>query len=183
MTQEELSRHCDYDRTYIGKIERGTKDPSMESIIRIAEVLDVSVHLLFRDGTSKLNQISTDQEKAYEENLYKKAFMNASHLILIVDTGWNILRINEAVTEFSGHTDRDLVGIPLLKSSLWQNFDESALVLKQGLEQASWGNLFTRDLSITSHDNKKHDGTCFISPVIKNNSDQDIELYNIECYL
>jgi len=28
LTQEELSKACYYDRTYVGKIERGDKDPS-----------------------------------------------------------------------------------------------------------------------------------------------------------
>ena len=46
-TQNELSLDCDFSRSYVGKIERGDVDPSLESIQRIAEVLDVNPVLLF----------------------------------------------------------------------------------------------------------------------------------------
>jgi transcriptional regulator with XRE-family HTH domain len=47
LTQNELSLRCDFSRSYVGKIERGDVDPSLESIQRIAEALDVSPVLLF----------------------------------------------------------------------------------------------------------------------------------------
>lgn len=39
LSQEELSYECDLDRTYIGKIERGERTPSLETIDLICEVL------------------------------------------------------------------------------------------------------------------------------------------------
>lgn len=42
VTQVELSRLSNFDPTCIGKIERGDVDPSLESINRICEALDVT---------------------------------------------------------------------------------------------------------------------------------------------
>lgn len=42
ITQIELSRLSNFDSSYIGKIERGDVDPSLESINRICEALDLT---------------------------------------------------------------------------------------------------------------------------------------------
>lgn len=54
-TQEELSRECGYSTSYVGKIERGEKHPSLTTLFRLAEVLDVSVVELF-DGKNTVGQ-------------------------------------------------------------------------------------------------------------------------------
>lgn len=53
LTQIELSRRCQYEGSYLGKIERGDADPSLESILRIADALEVDPRdLLLPDGQS-----------------------------------------------------------------------------------------------------------------------------------
>lgn len=46
-SQEELASLCLLDRTYIGGIERGERNPSLKNILRIAEALAVPVTALF----------------------------------------------------------------------------------------------------------------------------------------
>lgn len=46
-TQNELSLRCDFSKSYVGKIERGDVDPSLESIQRLSDVLDVNPVLFF----------------------------------------------------------------------------------------------------------------------------------------
>lgn len=46
-SQEELADLCELDRTYIGGIERGERNPSLKNILRIAGALGVSTALLF----------------------------------------------------------------------------------------------------------------------------------------
>lgn len=42
ITQEELALRCGLDRSYIGQVERGERNISLENIYRIASGLDIS---------------------------------------------------------------------------------------------------------------------------------------------
>jgi len=43
ISQEELAHEADSNRTYISDLERGTRNPSLEVIERIAKALNVSM--------------------------------------------------------------------------------------------------------------------------------------------
>lgn len=47
ISQEGLALQCGLDRTYISGIERGTRNPSLTNILKIAAALDVSPAELF----------------------------------------------------------------------------------------------------------------------------------------
>lgn len=47
VSQESLALKCGLDRTYISGIERGTRNPSLTNIFKIAAALDVSPVELF----------------------------------------------------------------------------------------------------------------------------------------
>ncbi|WP_218627440.1 helix-turn-helix transcriptional regulator [Caballeronia sp. dw_19] len=47
LSQEEFADTCGLDRTYIGGIERGERNPSLKNILRIADALNVPVRSLF----------------------------------------------------------------------------------------------------------------------------------------
>jgi len=47
ISQEELARRSGLQRTYISDLERGTRNPSVGSIQRIAQALEVPVAKLF----------------------------------------------------------------------------------------------------------------------------------------
>ena len=49
ISQEELARRCNIDRSYMGQIERGTANPSLAVIDAIAFALMVSVSELLRE--------------------------------------------------------------------------------------------------------------------------------------
>lgn len=49
LSQEKLALACVLDRSYIGGVERGERNISLNNIYKIAEALDVSVSELF-DG-------------------------------------------------------------------------------------------------------------------------------------
>lgn len=55
LSQEQLANLCNLDRTYIGGIERGERNPALKNIQRLAEALDVSLSVLFEniEGTNK----------------------------------------------------------------------------------------------------------------------------------
>lgn len=47
ISQEELSSLCGYSSTYIGKIERGKRSPSLDTLVRIARALQVPIDSFF----------------------------------------------------------------------------------------------------------------------------------------
>ena len=48
LTQEELAERAEVHRTYLADIERGSRNPSVESVRRIAYALGVSISELFK---------------------------------------------------------------------------------------------------------------------------------------
>lgn len=48
VSQEELSKLAGFDRTYVGKIERGERNPSLETIAKLAEKLEIDLIKLFK---------------------------------------------------------------------------------------------------------------------------------------
>lgn len=48
ISQEELAARCKLHRTYVAGVERGIRNPSLKSIVKIAEGLDLAVSDLFR---------------------------------------------------------------------------------------------------------------------------------------
>jgi transcriptional regulator with XRE-family HTH domain len=52
-SQEKLADICGMDRTYIGGIERGERNVSLENILKIADAFEVSPERLFQNLASK----------------------------------------------------------------------------------------------------------------------------------
>lgn len=50
LTQEQLAELCSLSAAHIGHIERGTRTPSLDSVFKIACVLEVSVDSLLLDS-------------------------------------------------------------------------------------------------------------------------------------
>ncbi|MCI0634851.1 MAG: helix-turn-helix domain-containing protein [Actinobacteria bacterium] len=48
LSQEGLSFECDLDRTYISGIERGVRNPTVKSLVRLARALRTTPSELFR---------------------------------------------------------------------------------------------------------------------------------------
>lgn len=49
VSQEDLALRCGLDRTYISGIERGTRNPSLTNILKLAAALEVAPAELFAD--------------------------------------------------------------------------------------------------------------------------------------
>lgn len=48
ISQEDLAHRSGIDRSYMGAVERGERNPTLKNILRIADGLDVSYVELFR---------------------------------------------------------------------------------------------------------------------------------------
>lgn len=49
LSQEKLSLMADLDRTFVSKLERGTRNPTIESIFRLAEALGMLPEKLLQE--------------------------------------------------------------------------------------------------------------------------------------
>ena len=50
MTQEQLAVAADMERSYVSDLERGTRNPSVMALGRLAKALGVQPHVLLRPG-------------------------------------------------------------------------------------------------------------------------------------
>lgn len=53
LSQEQLAELCDLHPTYIGQLERGEKNASLETIMRVCDGLSVSPEVLFENIVPK----------------------------------------------------------------------------------------------------------------------------------
>lgn len=57
ISQQALAESCKVSTYYIGGIERGHNDPSLKVLAKIAESLDVPVHMLLIDPDTQVNEV------------------------------------------------------------------------------------------------------------------------------
>ena len=63
ISQEQLAELCDLHPTYIGQLERGEKNASLETIMRVSAGLNISPEILFEKIGVEINE--TFPQKIY----------------------------------------------------------------------------------------------------------------------
>ena len=58
ISQEELAHRAGLHRTYISDIERGARNPSLKTLSRLADALEISTSDLIRFGEEKTQSLS-----------------------------------------------------------------------------------------------------------------------------
>lgn len=92
ISQEELSDMCGYSSTYIGKIERGKRSPSLDTLIRIAEALQIPMASLFDPFYRCQYELKTDwNPKKFSP--YDATIRRFNYLIGRLDSDGEILDI------------------------------------------------------------------------------------------
>ena len=66
LTQEELAEKCGLHHTYIGQLERGEKNATLESIEKVVRGLDISFEALFEKLVSDVDAEPSAAAKCYE---------------------------------------------------------------------------------------------------------------------
>lgn len=63
VSQEELAHRAGLHRTYISDIERGARNPSLKTLSRLADALEISTSELIRLGEARAESMPAYQEK------------------------------------------------------------------------------------------------------------------------
>jgi two-component system response regulator len=82
ISQEELANRAGLHRTYVSDLERGARNPSLESVEKLAQALDLSVSTLFQrtnpgNGAKQLVDILLVEDNSRDVELTKLAFAKA----------------------------------------------------------------------------------------------------------
>jgi two-component system response regulator len=75
ISQEELAARAGLHRTYVSDLERGTRNPSLESVAKLAEALELSLPMLFEKAEYRqLVEILLVEDDPHDVELTLRAF-------------------------------------------------------------------------------------------------------------
>ncbi len=125
ISQEELADRAGLHRTYISDVERGARNPSLESIEKLARALDLSVSKLFARagdgaGRDQLVEILLVEDNPRDVELTLRAFRKGriSNVVQVVRDGAEALDFLFAEGPYERRRKQPLPGIILLDLNL-----------------------------------------------------------------
>lgn len=111
LKQIDLARRASISNTYLSDIELGRVNPSLQTLEKIAEALEVDPKLLFDK--------KIDSEKEVKQYLdYKKFMFFFNHIhegIVIMNSVGHILEMNDKFSDMTGFDKKKLIGNSLKK--------------------------------------------------------------------
>lgn len=118
ITQSELAERSDLDNTYISQIERGLANPSIYTLYKIANSLELSEKEIFQKMTEKLSLDTTASVSPGEELgiIYDAVVKLEAGLLLTTtyDDNFRIIYCNEAFLKYSGFEREGVIGKKLM---------------------------------------------------------------------
>jgi len=149
LSQEALSQKCHYDKTYVGKIERGDTNPSVEAILRISETLNVPPVRLFQteisDSPTRFSQ-QLNQEPDRVGRLFVNMFEHSPSIFLLTTDEGIILQINNTAERILKVDSNDIVGRAIHELSFWSQSVVSPDEIRDLIDIGSIGKQATRQV-------------------------------------
>ena len=123
ISQEELAARAGLHRTYVSDLERGARNPSLESVQKLASALELSLPTLFqsaRDAEARLVEILLVEDDPHDIELTTRAFQKARVMnpIHVVRDGVEALEFLFATGRHAGRKDAALPEVILLDLNL-----------------------------------------------------------------
>ena len=120
-SQEELAQRAGLHRTYVSDVERGTRNPSLECIERLAGALEMSISGLFArvgggDAEQEGEEILLVEDRDEDVDLTLRAFRKArfSNRIHVVRDGAEAIEFLMATGRYAERRDAPLPAVILL---------------------------------------------------------------------
>lgn len=173
ISQRALSDRCDYDRTYVGKIERGEKEPSLEAIIRLSRALNVSIADFFRTDRPETNETAAQAMKAGED-IYQILFDGAYRMVGLLNPEGRFIEVNDALVDFCEESREEILQLPVWELSFWGSSRWRKTWLSKKLNRALEGNMFQEEMKVFPS-NQEHPVTIDFSLTPVHQGDHDIE--------
>lgn len=151
LSQEELSSKCNYDKTYVGKIERGDTNPSFEAILRITNVLDIpTIKLLQHDVSSDPDRFNEQLEDPSDQvgDLFVDVFENIPSISVLTNNAGEILQLNQAAKKFFKAKANDIIGKTIQGLSFWSQVGTDPSVIEDLCELGAIGKKATRRIKL-----------------------------------
>jgi CheY-like chemotaxis protein len=148
ISQEELAYRADLHRTYVSDVERGARNPSLQSVEKLAHALEVSVSMLFQratggSGAKQLVEILLVEDNSRDVELTRRAFekMHITNPLRVVRDGAEALDFVFATGKYAHRAEINRPQLILL---------DLKLPKKSGIEvlQQIKANETTRDIPV-----------------------------------
>lgn len=173
-TQEELSEQCNYDKTYLGKIERGDTNPSVEALLRVSNVLGVPVTKFFQDQVSAKPGTFDDQlqdPKNSIDRLLVDVLENTPGMTILTNVDGEILKFNGTAKKFLKSTHNNFVGESIQELPYWSQIGVKKETIEELIDLGSYGKKATRRISIR-YKNQNFDLQAQVSFSLQEESDK-----------
>jgi len=123
ISQEELAARAGLHRTYVSDVERGARNPSLESVEKLAGALQVSLSMLFEragHARNRLVEILLVEDNPRDVELTMRAFKKArfANPIHVAQDGAEALDFLFATGRHAGRKERALPEVILLDLNL-----------------------------------------------------------------
>ncbi|HKP04760.1 MAG TPA: helix-turn-helix domain-containing protein [Chthoniobacterales bacterium] len=123
ISQEELAARAGLHRTYVSDVERGARNPSLESVQKLAEALEVSLPVLFERSAGRRDssvEILLVEDNPHDVRLTMHAFKKArlTNPIHVVADGEEALEFLFATGRYASRKDVPLPEVMLLDLNL-----------------------------------------------------------------
>lgn len=123
ISQEELAARAGLHRTYVSDVERGARNPSIESVQKLADALEVSLPILFEragHGQNRFVEILLVEDEPQDVELTLHAFKKArlTNPIHVVRDGLEALHFLFAAGRYAVRKEDPLPGVILLDLNL-----------------------------------------------------------------
>src|SRR5438874_2914360 len=123
ISQEELAARAGLHRTYVSDVERGARNPSIESVEKLANALELSMPMLFErtgHGRSPLVEILLVEDNPRDVELTMRAFKKArlTNPVHVAQDGVEALDFLFATGRHAGRKEAPLPEVILLDLNL-----------------------------------------------------------------
>ena len=85
VTQEELSEQANLSQNFISQLENGQKSPSIETLLKIAHVLEIPFHELFIENSSVSPDSNNGKDGLDKKIIFAVKSLNSGEKNMILD--------------------------------------------------------------------------------------------------
>lgn len=151
VSQEKLSQMCGYSSTYIGKIERGQRSPSLDTLIRIAEALQVPIGSFFDPFYREQDQLKSDWDPS-DFTPYDATLRRFNYLVGELDPSGKLQNLRHLPAFHETPPVNEAEGKPFTEVSFLDLTRELEETLQEVLEEALNGTRSHLSLTVTGSD-------------------------------